>query len=343
MNWFKTNKQKSVEEVAQPTESVQRPGTVFKYNRGRPNIWSVGGGKGGVGKSFVTTNLAVMLSRLGKKVLVVDADLGAANLHTFFGVKNAKAKLSRYLYGSSTKIQDVISRTPIPNLEIISGVKDSLNIAEININVADTLMEGLRGVDHDYVIIDLGPGTSARVIDLFLIADEGVLVTTPDPTSIENTYRFMKCLFLRKMRSIIKAQENDTLKILLNKVFSHSGLEQVKTFSNIFTALRRLDPQQSAYLRSQMGKTGVSVLTNQARSVEDELINSAITRGCLDYFNLTVNDLGFIKYDESVRDSIIKRRPLSAHYDGSAAASSLKGCLHRLMESSRRVSHGAGK
>src|SRR3990170_8975838 len=62
-----------------------------------PKVWAVGGGKGGVGKSLVTSSLGILLAQSGKKVLIIDADFGAANLHTFFGVQGAKTSLSTFL------------------------------------------------------------------------------------------------------------------------------------------------------------------------------------------------------------------------------------------------------
>ncbi len=335
MKWFK-NLQQSTAKADEPDRKEVRPaGKVLKYPRGRPAIWSVGGGKGGVGKSMVAANLAVTLSKLGEKVLVVDADFGAANLHTFFGINGARPPLCRFLNGTVTEIEGVISKTPVPNLEIISGAKDPLDAADIKTKGARRLKDGLRGVDHDYVILDIGPGTSSSILDLFLLADQGILVTTPEPTSIENTYRLMKCLFLRKMRNTINGRGNDTLKGLLHKVFSPRWSERIRTFADIFTELRRLDPVQCARLKSMMKETGISVLVNQARGLEDEGLGPLIRRGCLDYFDLEVKNLGFIRYDESVKDSVRDRRPLTIHYSGSRAAGAFEACIHKLLDGKR--------
>lgn len=336
MKWFKSLRQPIAKADEAEQAAHRHPAKVLKYPRARPGIWSVGGGKGGVGKSMVAANLAVTLSKLGEKVLVVDADFGAANLHTFFGINGARPPLCRFLKGTVADIKDVISKTPVPNLEIISGAKDPLDAADMKAKTIERLRDGLRGIDHDYVILDLGPGTSGVMLDLFLLADQGILVTTPEPTSIENTYRFMKCLFLRKLRNTIKTQGDDTLKALLHKVFSPKWSSRVRTFADIFTELRRLDPVQAARLKSMMKDTGVSVLVNQAKDLEDEGLGHLITRGCLDYFDLEVKSLGFIRYDESVKDSVRNRKPLTVHYSGSRAAGAFEACLHRLLEGERR-------
>ena len=336
MKWFKGTQAKG-RTGAPDVNADTRPTKVLKYPRGKPNIWSVGGGKGGVGKSMVAVNLAVTLSKLGEKVLLVDADLGAANLHTFFGIGNSKATLCRFLNGAATEIEEVISRTPVPNLEIISGAKDPLDAADIKEYAVKRLKEGIRGVEHDYVIIDIGPGTSRHILDLFLLADHGILITTPEPTSIENTYRFLKCLFLKKMRDAIKSKEEKSLKALLHEVFSPKWSTRIRTFADIFAELRRLDPKESARLKSLIEDIGVSVLVNQTKGLEDEGLGPMIARGCLDYFDLEVKNLGFIRYDESVSNSVRKQRPLTIHYSGSSAAGAFEECTRKLMKDGRRT------
>ena len=190
MKWFEGIQAEARTGKPDRTEET-RPTKVLKYPRGGPKIWSVGGGKGGVGKSMVAVNLAVTLSKLGEKVLLIDADLGAANLHTFLGIGNSKTTLCQFLNGAVTEIKEVISKTPVPNLEIISGAKDPLDAADTKKDAIEMLKEGIKGVDHDYVILDIGPGTSGHILELFLLANQGILITTPEPTSIDNTYRFL--------------------------------------------------------------------------------------------------------------------------------------------------------
>lgn len=336
MKWFKGLSQ-SIARADEAEQGANRhQGKVLQYPKAKPCIWSIGGGKGGVGKSMVAVNLAVTLSKRGEKVLVVDADFGAANLHTFFGIDDSKGTLCQFLNGAAPGIKEVISKTRVPNLEIISGAKDPLDAADMTAKTARRLKEGLRGVDHDYVILDLGPGTSGHMLDLFLLADQGILVTTPEPTSIENTYRFMRCLFLRKMQNIMKTRDEEELKELLIKVFSPRWSERIGKFADIFTELGRLDPEQGARFKSMMKDTGVSVLINQAMNLEDEKLGPLIMRGCLDYFDLDVKSLGFIRYDESVKDSVRSRRPLTIHYSDSGAAGAFEPCIHRLMGEKRR-------
>ncbi len=311
-------------------------GNVLKYPGLQTTVWAIGGGKGGVGKSFVTANLGVLLTQMGKKVLVVDADLGAANLHTLVGAESARVPLSSYLSGTVSEFRRVVAKTPIPNLDIVSGDKDSLDSGSFTPSKAERLREGLRHVDYDYVLLDTGPGTSPAQLDMLLSAEETILVTNGEPTAIENTYRIMKCLFLRKMRRVMRNQESGVVEKLLSTVFSPSSSFEVKKFSDIFTALHNLSSEQEEYLRAAMEHNGISIILNNCTHAEDKRLGPLIKRGCQDYFDIEVGYLGFIFSDKSVTESIRNRIPLVVHNNGTPAAQSLSSCLQRLLLNVRR-------
>ena len=182
-------------------------------------IWAIGGGKGGVGKSLITCNFGVLLSRIGKKVLLIDGDVGAANLHTLLGSDGGKCTLSSFIKGEITDIRSLIHKTSIPRLDLISGAKDIPDVADLGGAWIERLKKALNSLEYEYILLDLGPGTSSGILDLFLIAEEGILVTTPDPTSVENSYRFLKSIFLRQIKRAIDYDAGSTnISIVINQV-----------------------------------------------------------------------------------------------------------------------------
>ncbi len=165
------------------------------------SIWAIGGGKGGIGKTLLTSNIAVYLSWLNKKVVVVDMDLGGANLHTSLGVDPPPRTLSDLVLGRVEDIHDLIQPTPIRNLSIISGAQDQIGIANMRHMQKTRLLRKLRDIDADFILLDLGAGTATNTLDFFLLADRKLVVVTPEPTSIENAYRFIKSAFYRMLRA----------------------------------------------------------------------------------------------------------------------------------------------
>lgn len=299
----------------------------------KAEIWAVGGGKGGVGKSFIASNLAILLSKLGNRVLLVDADLGAANLHTFLGIDGGKATLSGFLKGEVDELARIITRTSIQKLDLISGASDALDIADVTSLKITRLGEALRRADYDYIIIDVGPGTSANMLDLFLLSNEGIVLSTPEPTTIENNYRFLKSLFLRKIKTVADSQEDGRLKELLQRIFSDSWPQRVKTVSDILDQLKRMDSYQAGILEEQMNCINISMILNQAKKEEDADIGPSIKRACSDYFGMEINFLGSVFYEEAVSDSIRARKPLSIHYVNAGAVKAIEACLKELLSS----------
>ncbi len=316
------NKTRAAEELGISVVKPQEPAH-------RTKVLAIGGGKGGVGKSLIASNMGAMLARRGRKVIMVDVDLGAANLHTFFGLAGSKLSFSSFLKSEVTDIRKVISETNIPNLDIISGARDSLDVADMG--GVKSLRRELKSLKYDYVILDVGPGTGSSILDLFLMADHGILVTTPEPTSTENMYRFLKCLFLHRIKKIINSQNDTGLKNFLIKVLKSSPHQKVKTVSDILGQLKALDPSRGEILSRLLGDTAISIIMNQTRPA-DKHMGPNIKKACFDYFGVPIGYLGDIAFDNAVSDSIRKRTPLAVYDSRSAAASDMEASLDRLLE-----------
>ena len=131
-------------------------------------VWSVGGGKGGIGKSLLTASLGWQLARMGKRVVLVDADLGGANLHTCLGLATPERSLGDFIQRRVERIEDVVVETSVPGLRLVSGASDFLAAANIKHPQKVRVLNKVRSLDVDIVLLDLGAGTSFNIIDFFL-------------------------------------------------------------------------------------------------------------------------------------------------------------------------------
>src|SRR5512145_3004226 len=160
----------------------------------------VGGGKGGVGKTFLVANLATSLARAGYRVVAADADLEGANLHTCVGVADPGPSLADFVAGRASEVRDLLVETPIPNLRILAATHGNFGQLQPSQSDRVRLMRQLRELDVDFVLLDLGAGAHPAVIDYFLIGESGIVVVTPEPTSIENAYSFLRATFYRRLQ-----------------------------------------------------------------------------------------------------------------------------------------------
>lgn len=296
-----------------------------------PDIWCVGGGKGGIGKSFISSSMGVLLSKRSKRVLLVDADFGAANLHTFIECRQRLRSFSMFLKRKGSNIRDVICKTAVEQVDLISGANDVLDVADMKENTVKRLVSELRMLDYDYILIDIGPGTSSNMLDLFLLSDRAILIATPEPTSIENTYRFLKALCLRRISQLIKAGENDELRRALRVVLGMTGSSKARTLMEIFERLKRLDKGRGKYLQAVIGNMDFSLMINQTKNVADENMGLQMKQACFDYFNIKIRYLGHVSYSEKVRASICSRKPLVQDFYQSKPALLIEACLKNMI------------
>lgn len=168
-------------------------------NSGRENmirVFSVSSGKGGVGKSNVVINLAIAMTKLGKRVLILDADLGLANVDVLLGL-NPQYNISHVLKGQK-RIDDILVEGPsgVTIMPASSGVQELTQLSvEQKVMLLD-LLESIP-VNFDVFMIDTGAGISDTVLYFNLMAQEKIIVLTPEPTSLTDGYALIKVLFQR--------------------------------------------------------------------------------------------------------------------------------------------------
>ncbi|CCQ93031.1 Site-determining protein [[Clostridium] ultunense Esp] len=159
----------------------------------KAKVVAVTSGKGGVGKTNFAINLAISIKRLGYKVLVLDADLGLANIEILTGI-NIKYTIADLL-ASGKRIDEIVGNGP-EGIKIISGGTGLHELSIMNDENIERLLTEIERLESltDFIIIDTGAGISNTVLNFVMAADEAILITTPDPTSIMDGYTMIKAL-----------------------------------------------------------------------------------------------------------------------------------------------------
>jgi len=285
-------------------ESAQRAAErVHLVPRAR-RVISVGGGKGGIGKTLVAANLGVELARRGERVVLVDADLGGANLHTCLGIEQPRRTLSDFIDRRVAHIEDVVTPTGIPNLGLVSGAMDHLDAANPKYAQKMRFMRHIQAMEVDHVILDLGAGTHLNVLDFFLVSDHGVLVLVPEPTAVENVYRFVKAAFWRRVRNVVSVCGFEAL---LRSVMGDGSL---RSPVEIVAALSARNPEAGQLLSRQLELFRPRLIVNQARTPQDVEVGNAVVAAWRKFFGLEMDYLGHVEYDEQMWRAVRARRPL---------------------------------
>ena len=285
-----------------------------------PKIYPIGGGKGGVGKSFIAASLGALIAKQGKTVALIDLDLGASNLHTFLGMPAPETGLNLFLNKTAQKLESVTVSTGIANLSMISSCNCSMEIANLFYAQKIKLINAIKKLPFDYVIIDLGAGTNFNTLDFFLTASKGIFVCTPEPTSIENAFRFIKAVYLRRLKQLIKGYDFDArVKATVLETDSNALRSQ-----DIINMVLQYDPEKASLLKERIGRFQFKLILNQFRKKADIALGNKIEIVCNRHFYSPFEFWGRVDFDERVIDSIYARKLYVENYPATTTAEELK-------------------
>lgn len=284
-------------------------------------IIPVAGGKGGVGKSFLSTSIALSLATVGKKVLLIDLDLGGSNIHTWLGMKNSNPGIGMFLNNKTTLLSDLIVDTPYANLQFIPGDVMRFDLANISFTQKKKIMKAILNLDADYIIIDLGAGCNHNVIDFFLISNSGFMVITPETTSILNTYMFARNTVYRFLQRLF-SKDKEVLKYLKSSVKTNTPGDP-QNIGSLLSGIEEFNKAASEKAKNYLSVLAPGIIINMAEEPEDINMVNAL-RGLIEKnLNIELECLGMIFFDKDVKKSLKERVPHLVENSESVSASQI--------------------
>ena len=278
-------------------------------NKSTPKILAIGGGKGGAGKSVFSTIMAFWLARMGNRTVLMDVDLGGANLHTLLGIKSPDRTLNDFITRRFGELEDICIDTSEKNLRLISGASDVLSLANPHFSQKIKLMTHLSRLDADYVVLDLGAGTSFNVLDFFLIAHKKIIVLTPEPTSIQNAYIFVRNAVYRKLSRL--SSKNPSLQALIKIAMDPKNVLKIRTVKELFQFIEESDEKNIIeVLKKEIGDIHLEVVTNMVKNEKEENAGRIVQIVAEKYLTLPSTDLGCVTYDKHIRTMVSDMVPL---------------------------------
>jgi len=288
------------------------------------HIWPIGGGKGGTGKSFLTGNIGILLAKQGFKTLLVDADLGAPNLHTIVGLANPPLSLSDFLSKRAATLQETVLEVAIPNLFLISGARNRLDIANLAHDQKTKVLHAISRLDYDYILMDLGTGTSFNTIDFFTLSDSGIFVCTPEPTSVENIYRLIRSVYVRKIRQVLKIHR---FRSLATEAEARNQDAIIQSPEYLLEVLKDIHPEEGRILEDTLKAFQFKLVVNQMRRQDNPKIGALICKIIERHLGLKIQFLGNVSYDENVHEAVCRKEPFIDQYRYSQATLELKALV----------------
>lgn len=293
-------------------------------------IMAIGGGKGGVGKSLVSILLAIELANQGKKTIIIDTDLGGANLHTLMGVKTPARTLNDFVTRKYASMEEICVPTPVNNLQLICGASEILSFANPQYAQKNKIVQSLTRLPADHVILDLGAGTSYNVLDFFLIADFPIIVVTPQPISIQNAYGFVRNAVYRKLSRM--ATQQSYLQKLISKAMDPKNDTKMHTIPDLLTAVAKSYNEGLArQLKSAINGVRPWIITNNAHDERDYNAGRIIQMVSEKYLTVSARTLGAIRYDANIEKLVSKMESIADLPLNSAARIDAGGLVRRML------------
>jgi flagellar biosynthesis protein FlhG len=291
-------------------------------------VVSVGGGKGGVGKSVVAANLAVAMAQDGARVMLVDADLGAATLHTLFGIGRPGPGLEAFLDGSLPDLAAAALETGVPGLRLVPGSGGVVGAANPPPSRKQKLIRHLRALDADVVVVDVGAGLGLNALDLFDVADLRLVVMSPQLTSAQNAYAFLKGAVFRELRRIAAATGQQAR---IDE--AAEGADPTGNTAQLLARLAAEDAPLAEALQAGLAGFGARLLGNQVFEPREANVVYALSRMARDFLGLEAPVLGSLRASRRVHDSVNDGRPylLHAGVDGDECAATLRAVARALL------------
>jgi flagellar biosynthesis protein FlhG len=293
-----------------------------------PRIWAVGGGKGGVGKSVVTSSLATAMAGLGRRCVVIDGDLGGANLHTLLGAARPKLTLSHFMTGEVETLAEVMVQTSVPNLWLVSGHQALLEMANPKKRERELLRQQIPTLEVDDVLLDLGAGSAFNVLDLFLLAQRGLVVVTPEPTSIENAEHFLRAAAYRSLRFIARQPE---VNAAIAQLREKHHKRRVRSAQELIALVREMDPCAAKPLEERAKAFKPLLIVNQVQSVEHRRTGPDLVASCRDRLGVSIELAASIDSDPSVRAAVAQRQPAVQAFPLCRFSRQIEGLARRLI------------
>lgn len=293
-------------------------------------IIPIASGKGGVGKSLFAANLAIAISQTGKEVILADLDLGASNLHLALGMHRNKHGIGTFLTGNST-FEEIILETNYKHLRFIAGDSEIPGFAALKIYEKKKLTNKLLELDADYLILDLGAGTSLGILDFFLLSPQGILITAPTVTAILDAYLFLKNIVFRIITAAFP--KKSTGNKYIEELQKDAARMQRLYIPRLLDNLEKIDSKHTEKAMAKLNCFKPRIVMNMLESPNDATKILKLRNSCKQYLDIDLEHLGVISKDATQDRALAARLPVIVYKPEALISQGIYRICEKILES----------
>jgi len=290
-------------------------------------IWTFAGGKGGTGKTAMTANIGIALATMGYHIILVDTDLGGANLHTILNIKRPGQTLSDFINRRVKSLNDILLDTPSENLKLISGGTEMVGLANISYQSKLRLQKNLGRLDADYIFLDLGAGTNYNTLDFFVLSNEGFVICNPEPTAKLNAYSFLKSVVYRLIESEFK-KGTRVRELIIKEGKNHKNGSLA--IPELLKRIYKIDPVSATRISGRLLNFKPKLIMNKLRRATQEREGLQFAELSKKYLGISMIYSGMVRDDPHVVDSSELMMPFVLQFPGSGASKDIYNIIGKL-------------
>jgi flagellar biosynthesis protein FlhG len=300
-----------------------------------PVLIAIASGKGGVGKSVIAASMGVGFSMLKQKTVVVDADFGGSNLHQIVGTPKPAMTYQDFQVGRVDNLNDIVVEHPrFENLGMIFGAAGSYGMANEKYFSRLKFLRSLRTIRADVIILDLGAGSRYQVLDLFSVADQGIVVVNPDPLSLSESFNFIKQVVVRNLSRTLKKYPG-----VQASVQEYGKKETFRANINVgdlIDHIEQTNEQVAGQIKARIDRLQISLLLNKVTEDSQVTEAGALQKALRDLLSIQTDFMGLVHQSAIVERSLREGTPFIAFDPKSMAARDLANIiLIKLMQRNR--------
>ena len=305
------------------------------HSQAKCKIVTVAGCKGGVGKSVIACAIAIEAGRSGLDVVLVDADLGGPNMHTYLGIQSPEHVISDFLSRRIPAIEQIILKTEYPGVSFISSAGNSPSQANLRFVQKAKIMKSLSLLKSDLLIIDIGAGSSYDVMDFFSMTDGGIIVSTPEPTSIINSYGFVKNVAYRRITRELR--KNSLATEILKRGLNPAAEDGIPEMRELMGELATLNGDCWLRAGAILSSFTPNIIMNKVTCESDGRVGGKLKAIIEKYLSIDATRLGEVTEDPLVKAAARKMIPFNVLSPQCDAAIDIKEIVKRLRQADSRI------
>jgi len=296
-------------------------------------IIPIASGKGGVGKSLVSANLAVAFAQAGQRVVLADLDLGASNLHLVLGHQAPLMGIGTFLNNTKSNFSDVIAETDVRGLRFIPGDNEIPGTANLKASQRRALVSNLFNLkgETDILILDLGAGTHQSILDFFLLSGRGIVVSAPMVTAVLNAYVFLKNIVFRLMFNC--CGKDSPASAYIEKIRKDGAGHQKLYIPKMLPEIKKIDPNSYEKFTGYLKHLHPRLIMNMVDDPKNADVAKKIRRSCEEYLDLRIEHMGNI-YRDAIQDTALASRlPITLYKPQSILSQAIYRIADKILQS----------